>query len=247
MSISEYVGTTMAETLERPELAPERPTSKKSQEEPPLSRTVQNSEGPHLTVWASHQVPGASLGPLMDIAQEHVDGTVLLTKRTNLQLRGIQHQDGCVSPALFEALTTAGFLPSPSHELVRNIMVSPMTGRLGGRADLRSVAVELDRRLCAEPTLARLAGRFLFVLDEGRGDVGHRTLDLGVTAVNSESVQLRLGSHHWGPVVPLDEAAEMLIAYASRFLAEAGTGETALWHVDELPGEGTELTDLETW
>ena len=176
--------------------------------------------------------------PLIDIAEEHADGTVLLTTRTNLQLRGIAHEDGCVSPALVDALTAAGFLPSPSHELVRNIMVSPMTGRMGGQADLRGLALELDRQVCAEPALAGLAGRFLFVLDDGRGDIGERSLDLGVMAVDHEHVQLRVGSQHWGEVVTLDEAPAALVAYASRFLAAAGEGDTALWHVDELPDGG---------
>jgi precorrin-3B synthase len=179
-------------------------------------------------------LPSSSLAPLLDIAERHADGTVLLTKRTNLQLRGIRHRDGCVPTALVDELTVAGFLPSPSHELVRNIMVSPLTGRVGGLADLRALATELDRRLCAEPALARLAGRFLFVLDDGRGDVGDRPLDLGVTAVDAGHVQLRIGSDSWGPVVPLAEAAPALISHALRFLAAAGVGESAAWHVDEL-------------
>ena len=186
-------------------------------------------------------VPTAALARLVEIAEQHADGTVLLTKRTNLQLRGIQHDDGCVPPALVEALDEAGFLPSPSHELVRNIMVSPLTGRAGGVADLRATARELDRLMCDEPELSRLAGRFLFVIDDGRGDVGHRSLDLGATAVDPEHVQLRLGSDHWGPVATLDEAPTALIAYATRFLALAGTGDTAAWHVDELPDGGAEL------
>jgi precorrin-3B synthase len=191
-------------------------------------------------------LPAASLVTLLDIAEEHADGTVLLTKRTNLQLRGIEHADGCVSTALVDALTTAGFLPSPSHELVRNVMLSPMTGRVGGLADLRPLARELDDLLCADPGLARLAGRFLFVLDDGRGDVGPRSLDLGVTAVDAGSVQLRVGSRHWGPVVPLAEAAAELVALAGRFLHAAGSGETAPWHVDELPDAGAALLDAPT-
>jgi precorrin-3B synthase len=166
---------------------------------------------------------------------------VLLTKRTNLQLRGIAHEDGCVPPALVDALTGAGFLPSPSHELVRNVMMSPLTGRLGGVADLRPLARELDRLICSEPGLVRLAGRFLFVLDDGRGDVGHRSLDLGVTAVDAEHVQVRIGSHHWGPVVALAEAPGVLVEHAAGFVAAAGTRDTAPWHVDELPRGGAEL------
>lgn len=186
-------------------------------------------------------MPAASLRTLIDIAEEHADGTVLLTKRTNLQLRGIEHADGGVSPTLVDALAAAGFLPSASHELVRNVMMSPMTGRVGGLADLRLVARELDRLLCADPALAQLAGRFLFVLDDGRGDVGHRSLDLGVTAVDAGRVQLRIGSHHWGPVVPLDAAPAALVDLARSFVDAAGTDDTARWHVDELPSGGAEL------
>lgn len=185
----------------------------------------------------------SSLSRLLEIADEHADGTVLLTKRTNLQLRGITHVDGAVPDALVAALSAAGFLPSPSHELVRNVMVSPLTGRLGGLADLRPTARELDRLLCAEPALARLAGRFLFVLDDGRGDIGHRTLDLGVTAVDATHAQLRVGTHVWGPVLPLDDAPAALVDHALRFVEAAGGGDTAPWHVDELPGRGAELVD----
>jgi precorrin-3B synthase len=186
-------------------------------------------------------VPSSSLARLLAIAEEHADGTVLLTKRTNLQLRGIDHADGEVPAPLVDALAEAGLLPSPSHELVRNIMVSPLTGRVGGLADLRGTALELDRLLCAEPALAGLAGRFLFVLDDGRGDVGHRTLDLGVTAVDAGHAQLRIGTHGWGPVLPLADVPAALVEHALRFLAAAGDGETAVWHVDELPQHGAEL------
>jgi precorrin-3B synthase len=186
-------------------------------------------------------LPGDALAAVVRIAETYGDGRVLLTKRTNLQLRGIDHQDGCVPAALVAELTQAGFLPSPSHELVRNIMVSPLTGRSGGQADLRGVARELDRLLCGDDELTRLAGRFLFVLDDGRGDVGHRSLDLGATAVDADEVQLRIGSEHWGPIVSLEEAPAALIGYAHGFLEEAGTDESAAWHVDELAGGGAGL------
>jgi precorrin-3B synthase len=183
----------------------------------------------------------SALRDLIGIAEDYADGTILLTKRTNLQLRGIEHADGCVPAVLVDAIAEAGLLPSPSHELVRNIMVSPLTGRIGGRADLRETAHELDRLLCAEPDFASLAGRFLFVLDDGRGDIASRSLDLGLMAVDAETVQLRVGSSHWGPLTPLHEAPEALLSYARTFLDLRGAGESALWHVDELPEGGTEL------
>ncbi len=185
-----------------------------------------------------------ALAAVIDIADEHGDGEVLLTKRTNLQLRGIPHKDGAVSPDLIEAITAAGLLPSPSHELIRNIMVSPLTGLSGGQVDLRPVARELDRLLCAEPLFADLAGRFLFVLDDGRGDVAARSLDLGLMAVDDSNVQLRVGTD-WGPVIELDQAAQALADYAERFLGAAADATphdgTAPWHVDELAGGGLSL------
>ena len=185
-----------------------------------------------------------ALDAVVDIADEHGDGEVLLTKRTNLQLRGIAHQGGAVSPDLVDAIAAAGLLPSPSHELVRNIMVSPLSGLSGGQADLRPVAHELDRLLCTEPAFADLAGRFLFVLDDGRGDVAARSLDLGVMAVDDAHVQLRVGED-WGPVIELGGAAQALADYAQRFLGAAAAATpddgVAPWHVTELPGGGQSL------
>lgn len=186
----------------------------------------------------------SALRDLVGIAADYADGTILLTKRTNLQLRGIEHAGGCVPAVLVDAIAEAGLLPSPSHELVRNIMVSPLTGRVAGRADLRETAHELDRLLCAEPDFAGLAGRFLFVLDDGRGDIASRSLDLGLMAVDTETVQLRVGSDHWGAVTPLEDAPEALLSYARAFLGLRGEGEAALWHVDELPDGGAELLGM---
>lgn len=185
----------------------------------------------------------SALRSLLVIAAAHADGTVQLTTRGNLQLRGIEHAGGCVAPSLVDALEAAGLVPSRSHELVRNVMVSPLTGRLGGRADLRPTARDLDHLLRADPAFSALAGRFLFVLDDGRGDVTARPLDLGLVAVDAHTAQIRAGSGHWGPLVTLDHAAEALLDHARAFLARRGEGGTASWHVDELPGGGAELLE----
>ncbi len=179
------------------------------------------------------------LTDLMAIAAKWADGTVLLTKRANLQLRGIgvlQQDDGssCVPADFVDAITEAGFLPAPTHELVRNIMVSPLSGRVNGRANLFPIAHRLDEALCDDPMFAGLSARFLFVLDDGRGDLVDRTLDLGAMAVDAEHAQLRIGSHGWGEVVELDAIPEVLLDLAGRFVRERGDGPDAPWHVDEL-------------
>jgi len=184
-----------------------------------------------------------SLRALVDISAEFGDANIYLTTRANVQLRTVAHEDGQVSPAFVDAISAAGLLPAPSHELVRNINVSPLTGRVGGRANLRPIADVLDMLLCADPLFAGLAGRFLFSLDDGRGDVGGRTLDLGLFALDAHTAQLRVGTNHWGPTVALTDAPVALIDLAREFLRIHGVGETALWHVDELPGNGTELLD----
>lgn len=188
-------------------------------------------------------VSSSSLRSLVEIAAEYGDGNIYLTSRANVQLRGIDHASGCVPPALVEAISVAGLLPAPSHELVRNINVSPLTGRVGGRADLRPLAGVVDNMLCADPVFASLAGRFLFSLDDGRGDVGSRTLDLGIFALDAHRAQMRVGSTLWGPTVDLNDAATTLIELARAFVGLRGAGETAWWHVDELPGKGLELLD----
>lgn len=175
------------------------------------------------------------LTDLMAISAEWADGTVLLTKRANLQLRGLAATDGCVDPGFVDAVKAAGFLPSPTHELVRNVMVSPLSGRFGGRADLFPVALQLDEALRADPTFAGLSARFLFVLDDGRGDLIDRKLDLGAMAVDTENAQIRIGSQSWGEVVELDAVPEVLLDLAQRFVHARGDGPDAPWHVDELP------------
>jgi len=174
---------------------------------------------------AGGRLPASSLRALIDVATAYGDGDVHLTGRANLQLRGL----GEITPKIVEAIETTGLLPSRSHELARNLMLSPQTGLAGGRADLRPVVAELDRLLCADPLLAALPGRFLFVLDDGRGDLIDRPVDLGLVALDDRSAQLRAGGT-WGPVVPLAEAPAALVSLARSFL-EVRTTE---WHVAEL-------------
>ncbi|HCB04917.1 MAG TPA: nitrite reductase [Nocardioides sp.] len=170
---------------------------------------------------------------LVAVAERYGDGRVHITSRANLQLRALPLDDGRVPDEVVAAVEATGLLPSRSHELVRNIMASPQTGIAGGRANLAPVAAQLDRLLCADPRLAELPGRFLFVLDD-RGDLLDRALDLGVVAINGASGQLRIGSDAWGAVLPLARVPRALVHLAHRFLDARGDGPGAAWHVDEL-------------
>src|SRR5699024_4382122 len=107
-----------------------------------------------------------------------------------------------------------GLLPSPGHDRVRNIMASPLSGRLAGRADVAAIARQLDWMLLDDEGFTELPGRFLFVLDDGRGDLVNRNLDLGLVAISDDYGQLRVGTNRWGAHVRLDQAAHALIALA---------------------------------
>jgi precorrin-3B synthase len=176
----------------------------------------------------------AELRALMQVSASYGDGDVHLTARANLQVRGLPLVDGQLLADVIGAITATGLVPHPTHELVRNVMVSPLSGLSGGVADLRPVATAFDELLCAEPGLAGLPGRFLIVLDDGRGDVQGRSLDLGAMAVDEQHAQLRAGTSGWGDVVPLSDVPTALVALAQAFLAARGSGDTASWHVDEL-------------
>lgn len=185
----------------------------------------------------------ASLTALHRVAARYGDDDVHITTRANLQLRGLPTKpDGSDGPAgsdgrlpdeVVAAIAGSGLLPAPGHELVRNVLVSPLTGLVGGRADLRPVTEQLDAGLVADPALAGLPGRFLFVLDDGRGDLIDRTCDLGLVTLDAETVQLRVGPG-WSTVMPLAEAADGLVDLAQDFVRARGSSRDAPWHVREL-------------
>ncbi|MFF4603707.1 cobalamin biosynthesis protein CobG [Streptomyces sp. NPDC001339] len=116
---------------------------------------------------------------LADAADRLGDGHLSLTSRGNIELRGLPDDCGARLAAL---LRDAGLLPSERHERIRNILASPLAGLdRNTPADVRSWARELDALLCASTSATALSGRFLFVLDDGRGDVA--TLGGDVTLV----------------------------------------------------------------
>nr|WP_228386146.1 nitrite/sulfite reductase [Streptomyces katsurahamanus] len=131
------------------------------------------------------RVPGGVLAAdqadaLAAAAEQLGDGVLHLTSRGNVQLRGLGA--GC-GGELAEALGSAGLLPSRHHERVRNIVVSPLTGLDGrGERDVRPWLRELDGLLCASDAARALSGRFLFALDDGRGDVAALGADVVLRA-----------------------------------------------------------------
>ncbi|PRX48222.1 precorrin-3B synthase [Prauserella shujinwangii] len=145
-------------------------------------------------------------------AEELGDGAIHLTSRANLQLRAVRDE-----AALVRALSSAGLLPAPEHERVRNILGSPLSGLHGGLADVRPLVGALDRAVCARPELARLPGRFLFALDDGRGDVAGERPDVCWRAVTPGTGALLLDGRDTGLRVAAGRAVAALVEAAVAF------------------------------
>ncbi|WP_435975169.1 cobalamin biosynthesis protein CobG [Streptomyces sp. Qhu_M48] len=159
------------------------------------------------------------------------DGRLSVTSRGNAELRGLADDCGAELAAL---LSGAGLLPSPAHERVRNIVASPAAGLDGlGAADVQLWARALDDLLCSAPWAAALSGRFLFVLDDGRGDVAGLGGDVTLVAEEGGTALLRVGSQCLR--VRAADAPAAALAAARAFLTAAETAGTGAWRVRELP------------
>jgi precorrin-3B synthase len=188
------------------------------------------------------QTTGTALGQLSRIAQQFGSGDLQLTSRASVQLRGLSDP---VPAGLIDAVRQAGFLPSDTHERVRNIIASPLTGISGGAVDIRPLVVALDVGLCADSSLASLPSRFLFVLDDGRGDVSGVPFDLGYRAIDHDHGWVLLGDADLGIPVSAADAVEVLLELARQFLA-ASRRSDEVWHVQDLPGWAGRLPGMGT-
>ena len=200
---------------------------------PGVSRPFAATDGAIVRVRPAGQpVPVAALSALLDIVAAQADPMLQLTSRAALQLRGLSDP---LPTDVRRAIAATGLVPSVSHELVRNVVASPLSGLDGaGRCDVRPVVRALDAAVCADPALAALPGRFLFVLDDGRGDVVRESFDIGLLALDAHRAAVLVGSPERGFVVDLDDAPEAMVGAARLFLDARAAVAPRAWHVREL-------------
>ncbi|MFH8289768.1 cobalamin biosynthesis protein CobG [Streptomyces sp. NPDC018059] len=188
---------------------------------------------------------------LADVAERLADGHLSVTSRGNIELRGLGASRGTELSAV---LADAGLLPSERHERVRNIVASPLATLDGlGHADVQLWARELDGLLCAEEWTTALSGRFLFALDDGRGDVAGLGGDVTLIA-ESGGAGCVSGEPGGAAAVPVTSGGTVLVrvgdralrvsaaaapraalAAAGAFLAAARDAGNGAWRVRELP------------
>ena len=185
------------------------------------------------------RLPGGALTAgqleaLAGAATQYAAGTLELTARGNIQLRGITD-----TKAVADVVAHAGLLPSPTHERVRNIVASPLSGRIGPYRDVRPWIAELDAAIQADPALAGLPGRFMFSIDDGRGDVSGLGADVGVHAFG-DAVALVLAGRDTGIRIEDAEVVPMMLAVATRFNEVRDNA----WRVSELADPSVLTGDL---
>lgn len=171
------------------------------------------------------------------------NGLVEITARANLQVRGLSEGSAAAAARLLEA---SGLLPSRTHERVRNLLASPLAGRhpqAVGSVD--EVVDELDRRLCADPLLAALPGRFAFALDDGSGAVLDERADVALVARRDKAPSFTLvvaGVPTATSLAPEHAGAAALDAAHAFLELRAEAGEPA-WRVWELRGGAAAVID----
>ncbi|MEU6618102.1 cobalamin biosynthesis protein CobG [Streptomyces parvus] len=181
------------------------------------------------------RVPGGVLSAdradaLLTAAGRFGDGELHLTSRGNVQLRGLGAECG---GGLAELLTAAGLLPSAAHERARNIVASPLAG-LDGSPPVSGWLSELDGLVCGSAAAASLSGRFLFALDNGRGDVDALGADVTLVAAG-DSCLLRIGASDEVFRVPGGEGPRAALLAAEAFLRAAR--DSGAWRVKDLPDD----------
>ncbi len=180
------------------------------------------------------RLPGGLIGAgqmrvLARLADELGDGRVELTSRGNVQLRALAPD---AAEPLTDELSRAGLLPSLDHDRVRNVLASPLAGLAAG-TDLTAIVRALDAGLCARLRLAELPGRFLFAVDDGRGDVAGLGADVVARAGVDGAVVNGLAS---GSPDDPDAVVAVMLACAEAFLDERTAQGGTAWRIADLDG-----------
>lgn len=149
------------------------------------------------------------LAALADAAHRFGNGHIDLTRRANLQIRGVSEAS---LPQLHEVIARLGLLDdSPDGEAVRNVMINPLAGIDPAEVlDVRSIGGELARLLASEKSLWALPTKFGFIVDGGgilgleeqRGDVRLAAIADDPDSAVAVGLETRVGVEWLGSISP---------------------------------------------
>jgi precorrin-3B synthase len=167
------------------------------------------------------------LGALADAARRFGNGHIDLTRRANLQIRGVSEAS---LPELHDIIAGLGLLDANADgEAVRNIMINPLAGMDPTEGlDVRPIGRELARRLVSEGPLWALPTKFGFIIDGGgilslaqlRADVRLVAIAQGSQTLIAIGLETRSGMEWLGSTSP-DAAAAAAIEIGLAFIKVA--------------------------
>lgn len=160
---------------------------------------------------------------LADASERFGNGHIDLTRRANLQIRGLG--DAGVQ-GLQDAMDRLGLIDRDAEaEAGRNIMVSPLAGIDPAEADIRPIAGALADLLASDTGLQRLPSKFGFLVDGGgpvsiageRGDISLKAMGRTMAARMAVGLDTPAGTD-WVGSTSADEAADVAAAIARIFI-----------------------------
>jgi sulfite reductase beta subunit-like hemoprotein len=182
------------------------------------------------------RVPGGRLPPqalaAIAAAAEGGNGTVELTSRASVQVRGLAADSG---PALALGLAAGGLMPSPAHDLIRNILASPLAGRdPRSLAQTDDVVAALDRGLCSEERFVTLSGRFSFAVGDGGPALRSHRADIALQACGPDLFRLHLGGIQTALATTRADAAALALSAARGFIELRDQDGGVAWGLAQL-------------
>ena len=192
---------------------------------PGALRPMQSGDGLVVRIRPrSGTLSAQELRALAGAARQFGNGHFDLTRRANLQLRGVS--EGSLPP-LYDVIARLGLLDdSPDGEAVRNVMINPLAGIDPAEVpDVRSVGQEIERRLASEKSLWALPSKFGFIVDGGgvlslaeqRADVRLVAIAHDQEAAFAVGLETRTGTEWLGSISP-DAAATVAIEIGLAFI-----------------------------
>jgi precorrin-3B synthase len=176
-----------------------------------------------------------------DIACHHGNGIVDLTRRANVQIRGVEADD---LPSLWSRLADLDLIDAHADaEAVRNVMVDPLAGLIPGEmVDARRIAQALETDLAHRPEFWSLPGKFGFAVDGGgllsldgeRADIRLRAVRGAERPMMALGVDRKRGTDWLCLVVPA-LAHEAALCLAAAFIA--GSRDSPRARMRDLPDE----------
>jgi len=164
---------------------------------------------------------------LADLAGRLGNGHIDLTRRANLQIRGLADSD---LPALHERLGALDLIdPDVETEATRNLMVGPLAGLDAATVDVRPLARAISQQLVGDSRLRLLSPKFGLLVDGGGPlSIAGERADIALLALDATTVALGIDSAagtRWLGVAPVEAAPAVAIAALHGFLdAAAGRG-----------------------